>query len=137
MVDVAPCFCSGQNSQSPIHLTCFSCHPLHSHVDPWHYTGDPSFHSDSTSSQFIFLCKSVLPFLEIPMKLGITGYLTVTEDNISNRWCTDSFGRISIIINNSFMFQRYTHGDILVEKVPLHGYKCLSSSRISDLITQL
>lgn len=107
-------------------------------VDSWHYVGNRSFFTDQTCADFINFCKKQLPERELPFTFGNTGYLTCDVSMLgqSNAWCLDRVGRIAILLNGTFMFQRYVEGDKLVGTTG-RGYNQISHDDLTRFSSML
>jgi hypothetical protein len=133
------CACGNQRPDARIHFTRIGCPHESAALDPWHYTGIRSVHGDLQSAEFITLCKEKLPQRELPFTIGITGYLDFESDMLSetSAWCLDKLGRVAILLNGNFMFQRYVNGDYMMKYKENYGFSELKSGDIVDFTALL
>jgi hypothetical protein len=109
------CSCGEQDPHSPVHWTKPGCEQHRDQIDPWHYTGNPNFHTDMESNNFIELCKLKLPQRPIDVTVSSTGYPRFNKNEmLTPGWCLDPLGRVFIILNGRAIFQRFTEGDLLM-----------------------
>lgn len=132
------CGSDNQNPQSPIHFFHLGCSNTET-LDPWHYTGSKSWHSDKRSADFINLCKLKLPKQKLPIRIGWTGYINADSDIFtnSNSWCFDEQGRVVILFNKILMFQRYTEGDLLMKSKDGITYNSVTSDDLNSFTSML
>lgn len=133
------CECTIQDPRSCIHVTTIACTRHQTKPNPWHYTGNSKYHSDDNSAAFIDLCKKYLPSRELPIRLGNTGYLNMSPEDLKqpNGWCLDELGRAAILLNGVFMFQRYTEGDVLVQSTDGQMFERVTRAEINSFVPQL
>jgi hypothetical protein len=135
------CICGNQDG-SFIHVTNLACPYDHNSgpVDSFHYRGSREAHSNPTCENFINMCKQRLPNIPLPIKMGWTGYIDFEHPlyNLKNCWCTDEQGRVVILVNGTLMFQRYTEGDMLMQRsVKTPYWSELDEKDINTFLTQL
>jgi hypothetical protein len=85
--------------------------------DPWHVHGNVSVHNNGIIDNFVESLKIKLPQVELPLKIGPTGYpyLTCPVDQApTSGWYLDEAHRFNVIINGYLMFRRYTAGGPLM-----------------------
>ena len=108
-------------------------------IDPWHYTGNNNFHGWALGRDFIAQCKSSLPCINLPIKIGPTGYINLTDmvELPQYGWCEDEVGRFVAIIGNKLLFQRMINGDRLMYGVIYDIRSVFSDSVTIELLNQL
>lgn len=126
------CGTQNQNPGASIHVFHPGCPDQKNGLDPWHYTGSRSYHGDLQSAEFLTLCKEKLPQRELPITLGRTGYLNFELNMLSetSAWCLDELGRVAILLNGNFMFQRYVNGDVLMKFKQYDGFSQVTDENL-------
>lgn len=82
----------------------------------WHVAGNSSFHRHNASRDFIELCKQKLNQTKLSIFVGNTGYVRWKEQVPTGvyTWDVDELGRFVAVLNDIWLFQRYTNGDTMV-----------------------
>lgn len=106
----------------------------------WHVTGGHKPCGNKNESKFSKLCREKLPYRDLPIRVGDTGYINCDKSILSgeNCWCKDSFGRMAIILNGKFMFQRYMEGDDWrVSENGSHSFDVVTQEELINFTAQL
>ena len=96
-------------------LKAFNSPPLDDQVDPWHYTGDQTFHKSDPGQKFLEVAQKNLPKLTTTVKMGPTGYPAYgTSFKESWGWCLDEVGRLFVVTPHNYFFQRMLNGHLIM-----------------------
>lgn len=107
--------------------------------DPWHYQGDSNWFKCDYGQDFIQLCKQKLPQKSLPITVGSTGYINLTEliPKGTYAWCNDAVDRFVCVIDDVLVFQRMQHGHLLMYGHIQSIYSTFSDQATSDVVTSL
>lgn len=79
--------------------------------DIWHVHGNAAIHKRDDIDDFVEELKTKLPKVELPVKIGCTGYpILLKGPTPKSGWCLDAANRFTAIANGNLMFRRYTAG---------------------------
>jgi hypothetical protein len=84
-------------------------------VNPWHYRGSTDWHTREYGKNFMKYSQEKLPKVDLPIKVGGTGYIQLTgSPSVTRGWTKDEVGRMVVIVDDVLVFQRYTDGQVFM-----------------------
>ena len=101
-------------------------------VDPWHYTGSSDWHKDSRGEALMQLTKERLSEIDIPVVIGGTGYPIIKEVINGYGWTIDPVGRMIILLDHTFIFQRMKEGSLLLSGSTKRGSSSIFTDYLQD-----
>lgn len=105
----------------------------------WHYEGDVNWFKCEYGKDFIQLCKEKLPNKSLPITIGRTGYIHLTEliPKDTYVWCEDDVGRFVCVIDDILVFQRMQQGHLLMYGRINSINSTFSDQATSDIVESL
>jgi hypothetical protein len=105
------------------------------------YEQQKSVHDDKIT-QFIQDCIKRLPYKELPIGIGWTGYVNPKRGanlaDYGNCWCQDRLHRYVIVLDKYLMFQRYQNtGNIMKSPISGWSYMTLESDQLPAMYNLL
>jgi len=106
--------------------------------DVWHVAGNSNYHTNNINKIFIDLIKSKIKKTNLDIFVGDTGYVHWSKEKPLGTYCwdLDELGRFVAVLNDIWLFQRYTNGDVIVWQDINDKYRiwnCLDLDKINEL----
>ena len=136
---MSECICGKQSVSGFMHIIDSKCRAHDGVLDPWNYTGNPSWDKSDKPQEFLALCKDKLPKKDLPIRIGHTGYVNANKDifQLPNSWSHDELGRMVILLDGLLMFERYIHGDLIMGSKDGSSFSAINRDRFQDFLKQL
>lgn len=107
--------------------------------DAWHVHGNSSSMRIDSDEKFIEILKLNLPKINLPIAIGNTGYpvLTCAPGKTPARgWCLDEAKRFTAMIDEYWLFQRYTAGGPIMWGLKQEPANNIMYDELKDLILE-
>lgn len=136
---MSECICGKQSPSSILYVRHITCRGHDNVLDPWHYTGNASWHKDVKSEESLSFCREKLPQRKLPIWVGHTGYVNAKKDIFTelNRWCYDELGRMVVLLDGLLMFQQYQQGDLIMRSTNGQIFSSVGRDRLPEFISRV